>query len=184
MLLKGALGSATDNKLNLMRPVVRAISEYFPYAEISKELKTEMTFNDMEIENLLQYNYGTRYSYLILSLLYPGRDWKDKKYNEDHIFPQNEFKIKNLRARGYDDATIQKYTNCFNTILNLELLDDSENKSKNAKPFDIWLKSRDTNFKKRHHIPEMNDYSLDFFLEFIQKRKELLTKQIKEFYLQ
>ena len=30
----------------------------------------------------------------------------------------------------------------------------------------------------------MNDYSLDFFLEFIQKRKELLTKQIKEFYLQ
>ena len=184
MLLKGALGSATDNKLNLMRPVVRAISEYFPYAEISKELKTEMTFNDMEIENLLQYNYGTRYSYLILSLLYPGRDWKDKKYNEDHIFPQNEFKIKNLRARGYDDTTIQKYTNCFNTILNLELLDDSENKSKNAKPFDIWLKSRDTNFKKRHHIPEMNDYSLDFFLEFIQKRKELLTKQIKEFYLQ
>ena len=184
MLLKGALGSATDNKLNLMRPVVRAVSEYFPYAEISKELKTEMTFNDMEIENLLQYNYGTRYSYLILSLLYPGRDWKDKKYNEDHIFPQNEFKIKNLRARGYDDATIQKYTNCFNTILNLELLDDSENKSKNAKPFDIWLKSRDTNFKKRHHIPEMNDYSLDFFLEFIQKRKELLTKQIKEFYLQ
>ena len=72
MLLKGALGSATDNKLNLMRPVVsvvRAVSEYFPYAEISKELKTEMTFNDMEIENLLQYNYGTRYSYLILGVM-------------------------------------------------------------------------------------------------------------------
>ncbi len=184
MLLKGALGSATDNKLNLMRPVVRAISEYFPYAEISKELKTEMTFNDLEIENLLQYNYGTRYSYLILSLLYPGRDWKDKKYNEDHIFPQNEFKIKNLRARGYDDAKIEKYTACFNSILNLELLDDSENKSKNATPFDKWLKDRDANFKNRHHIPEMNDYGLDNFLEFIQKRKELLTQVIKDFNLQ
>lgn len=184
MLLKGALGSATDNKLNLMRPVVRTISEYFPYAEISKELKTEMTFNDMEIENLLQYNYGTRYSYLILSLLYPGRDWKDKKYNEDHIFPQNEFKIKNLRARGYDDAKIEKYTACFNSILNLELLDDSENKSKNATPFDKWLKDRDANFKNRHHIPEMNDYGLDNFLEFIQKRKELLTQVIKDFNLQ
>lgn len=68
--------------------------------------------------------------------------------------------------------------------MNLELLDDSENKSKNATPFDIWLKSRDANFKVRHHIPEMNDYSLDNFLEFIQKRKELLTKQIKEFNLQ
>lgn len=184
MLLKGVLGSATDNKLNLMRPVVNMATDKFPYSEISKELKIEMTFNDMEIENLLQYNYGTRYSYLILSLLYPGRDWKDKKYNEDHIFPQNEFKVKNLRTRGYNDATIEKYTACFNSILNLELLDDSENKSKNATPFDIWLKSRDANFKARHHIPEMNDYSLDNFLEFIQKRKELLTKQIKEFNLQ
>lgn len=184
MLLKGVLGSATDNKLNLMRPVVNMATDKFPYSEISKELKVEMTFNDMEIENMLYYNYGTRYSYLILSLLYPGRDWKDKKYNEDHIFPQNEFKVKNLRARGYDDATIEKYTACFNSILNLELLDDSENKSKNATPFDVWLKSRDANFKERHHIPEMNDYSLDNFLEFIQKRKELLSKQIKGFNLQ
>ena len=184
MLLKGVLGSATDNKLNLMRPVVNMATDKFPYSEICKELKVEMTFNDMEIENMLHYNYGTRYSYLILSLLYPGRDWKDKKYNEDHIFPQNEFKVKNLRARGYDDATIEKYTACFNSILNLELLDDSENKSKNATPFDVWLKSRDANFKVRHHIPEMNDYSLDNFLEFIQKRKELLSKQIKEFNLQ
>lgn len=184
MLLKGVLGSATDNKLNLMRPVVNMATDKFPYSEISKELKVEMTFNDMEIENMLHYNYGTRYSYLILSLLYPGRDWKDKKYNEDHIFPQNEFKVKNLRARGYDDATIEKYTACFNSILNLELLDDSIRKSKNATPFDVWLKSRDTNFKERHHIPEMDDYSLDNFLEFIQKRKELLSKQIKGFNLQ
>ena len=184
VLLKGVLGSATDNKLNLVRPVVNDTSEYFPYAEINKKLAIEMTFNNMEIENLLQYNYGTRYSYLILSLLYPGRDWKDKKYNEDHIFPQNEFKIKNLRARGYDDAKIEKYTACFNSILNLELLDDSENKSKNATPFDKWLKDRDANFKNRHHIPEMNDYGLDNFLEFIQKRKELLTQVIKDFNLQ
>lgn len=29
MLLKGVLGSATDNKLNIMRPVVSAITDYF-----------------------------------------------------------------------------------------------------------------------------------------------------------
>ncbi len=97
MLLKGVLGSSTDNKLNNMRPVVKLATDYFPYVELSKELKIEMTFNDMEIENMLNYSYGTKYSYLILSLLYQGRDWKDKKYNEDHIYPQNEFKIKNLR---------------------------------------------------------------------------------------
>ena len=68
--------------------------------------------------------------------------------------------------------------------MNLELLDDSENKSKNAKPFDVWLKDRDNNFTERHHIPEMDDYSLNHFLEFIQNRKDLLIKQIKEFNLQ
>lgn len=184
MLLKGVLGGATDNKLNSMRSVVKSATDYFPYVELSRELKIEMIFNDMEIENMLNYSYGTKYSYLILSLLYPDRDWKDKKYNEDHIYPQNEFKIKNLRAKGYDDATIKKYQACYNSILNLELLEDSENKSKNAKPFDSWLKDRDAHFKERHHIPEMNDYSLGYFLDFIKNRKALLTEQIKEFILQ
>lgn len=183
MLLKGVLGSATDNKLNSMRPVVRNATSAFPYKEIAKGLGVEMTFNDTEIENLLSYNYGTRYSYLILSLLYPGRDWKDKKYNEDHIYPQAEFHTKRLKARGYNDDTIAKYQACYNSILNLELLDDSENKSKNATPFADWLKSRDKNFKKRHHIPDMADYGLDYFLEFMEERKKLLTKRIKEFSL-
>ena len=53
MLLKGVLGSSTDNKLNSMRPVVKLATDYFPYVELSKELKIEMTFNDMEIENML-----------------------------------------------------------------------------------------------------------------------------------
>ena len=96
------------------------------------------------------------------------------------------YKIKNTRL--FSESRISIYTKYFivpyNSILNLELLDDSENKSKNAKPFDLWLKDRDANFKERHHIPEMNDYSLDYFLDFIKKRKALLTKQIKEFILQ
>ena len=42
MLLKGVLGSATDNKLNLMRPVVNMATDKFPYSEICKELKIEI----------------------------------------------------------------------------------------------------------------------------------------------
>lgn len=60
-------------------------------------------------------------------------------------------------------------------------MNDTENKSKNAEPFDSWIKSRDSDFKKRHHIPEMEDYGFDNFLEFIEKRRELLTDCIKHF---
>ena len=101
-------------------------------------------------------------------------------YNEDHIFPQTEFQTKKLRARGYDDARIEAYQKVFNSILNLELLDDSENKSKNAKPFDEWIKTRDYNFKKRHHIPEMERYDFDHFLEFIDVRKKMLAQYIRD----
>lgn len=180
MILKGALGSATDRKLNIMRNVIDASDLQFPYDEINKALAIDPSFNEMEIENMLDYGYSTRYSYLVLSLLYPGRDWKDKVYNEDHIFPQTEFQTKKLRARGYDDAQIEAYQKVFNSILNLELLDDSENKSKNAKPFDEWIKTRDNNFKKRHHIPEMLRYDFDHFLEFIDARKKMLAQYIRD----
>lgn len=181
MILKGSFGSSSDTTLTKIRNVIGEISDAFPYNEINKELSVESVFNDMEIENLLNTNYATRYSFLILSLLYPNRDWKDTRFNEDHIYPKTEFERKKLAARGYDDETIAKYQNVFNSILNLELLNETDNKSKNAQPFDQWIVSRDCNFKTRHCIPEIDDYSFDNFLNFIEERKKLLIKRIKNF---
>ena len=180
IIVKNGLGGSSDTKLAQMRKIVDAKHDRFPYAELNRELLIESSFNDMELESLLQTNYGTRYSYLILSLLYPGRDWKDKTFNEDHIFPQTEFQRKKLKARGYDDERIEKYLSCYNSIANLELLDDSENKIKNAKPFEEWLSDRDVNFRERHHIPQMVDYNFDNFLSFIEKRKLLLLERLRK----
>jgi uncharacterized protein with ParB-like and HNH nuclease domain len=181
MILKGTFGGSSDATLNKIRNVISTTSYAFPYEEINRELSVDLVFNDMEIDNLLSTNYSTRYSFLILSLLYPNRNWKDTIYNEDHIFPKTEFERRKLVARGYDDDTIIKYQAVYNSILNLELLNESENKSKNATQFDKWIVSRDTNFKNRHHIPEMEDYIFDNFLLFIEKRKKLLIKCIKDF---
>jgi hypothetical protein len=62
----------------------------------------------------------------------------------------------------------------------LELLDDSENKIKNAKPFEEWLSDRDENFRERHHIPQMENYSFDNFLSFIEERKKLLIESLRK----
>lgn len=180
IILKNGLGGSSDTKLTQMRKIVDAKYDRFPYSELNREMLIESSFNDMELESLLQTNYGTRYSYLILSLLYPGRDWKDKTFNEDHIFPQTEFQRKKLKARGYDDERIEKYLSCYNSIANLELLDDSENKIKNAKPFEEWLSDRDVNFRERHHIPQMENYNFDNFLSFIEARKILLLESLRK----
>lgn len=180
IILKNGLGGSSDTKLTQMRKIVDLKYDTFPYAELNRELLIESSFNDMELDSILQTKYATRYSYLILSLLYPGRDWKDKTFHEDHIFPQTEFQRKKLKARGYDDDTIEKYQSCYNTILNLELLDESENKIKNAKPFEEWLANRDENFKTRHHIPLLDNYDFDHFLEFVEKRKEMLLDALRK----
>lgn len=180
IILKNGLGGSSDTKLTQMRRIVDMKYDRFPFAEINREMLIESSFNDMELDSFLQTNYGTRYSYLILSLLYPGRDWKDKVFHEDHIFPQTEFQRKKLKARGYVDEKIEKYLACYNSIANLELLDESENKIKNAKPFEEWLSDRDDNFRTRHNIPLMENYDFDHFLDFIDKRKILLLNCLKQ----
>ena len=180
IILKNGLGGSSDTKLTQMRRIVDMKYDRFPFAEINREMLIESSFNDMELDSFLQTNYGTRYSYPILSLLYPGRDWKDKVFHEDHIFPQTEFQKKKLKARGYDDEKIEKYLACYNSIANLELLDESENKIKNAKPFEEWLSDRDDNFRTRHNIPLMENYDFDHFLDFIDKRKILLLNCLKQ----
>ena len=62
----------------------------------------------------------------------------------------------------------------YNTILNLQLLTDSENLEKKAKDFDSWIVTRDQNFKSRHKIPVMASYYFDEFIDFIAERKKIL----------
>ena len=139
----------------------------------------EARLSDDDVEDLLRYKYRGKYTYLILSLLYPDRDWKDTVFHEDHIFPSTEFSVRGLRKRGYDNARIHRYQSLFNTVVNLELLTDTEDLSKNSTPFNKWIASRDDGFKKRHLIPQLKSYDLDAFEDFVKARKQLLLKQFK-----
>ena len=116
----------------------------------------------------------------MLSLLYPNRDWKDAVFHEDHILPRIEFQLRLLKKRGYDDVKVQSYMTKHNLLANLQLLTDSENMSKNAIPFDHWIKTRDDAFRNRHRIPEMTSYGFDFFEEFYDKRQELIRTTLQE----
>ena len=182
-LVKNVFGSSTDNTLKTIQDAMLSQTGFrtFPHAIINEKIGISSSFNDDEIENILMFNYGTRYSYLILSILYPNRDWKDCNFSEDHIFPKSEFSEAKLRKRGYDNDTIKTYQKYYNTIVNLQLLDETENKVKSSTAFDKWLVNRDLNFKNRHSIPELNSYVFDKFLDFVNKRKELITNKLKTF---
>jgi hypothetical protein len=180
-LLKNAFGGSSDTTLKNLREVLLKVSSYkeFPAGDLNASLGIEALLSDSEIENHFKRQYRGKYTYLILSLLYPDRDWKDTAFHQDHIFPATEFSVRGLRKRGYDDDKIQRYQSVFNSVLNLELLTDTENLSKNATPFKDWIASRDSGFKARHLIPQMKSYDLDAFEDFIEARKQLMFKQFK-----
>lgn len=181
VLLKNAFGSSSDTNLDNLRKELTAINDFttFQPGQLNAKLGITTGFSSDEMTKILDYAYGTRYSYLVLSLLYPDRDWKGNVYHEDHIFPKSEFTPAKLRSRGYDDQTIVKYLSRYNTVLNLELLTPGENHEKNAQDFNSWISTRDQNFKTRHMIPAMDSYSYDKFLEFIEKRKVMFEYKLK-----
>lgn len=182
-LLKNSFGGSSDTILKNLQTVFNDTDDLseFPYLALNRKLNIESSFQQAEIDNWLKNQYSTKYSYLILSLLYPDRDWKGSRFEEDHIFPKSEFSTAKLKQRGYSDDRINEYQKYFNTILNLELLTDSENREKSAKQFDSWLADRDANFKARHCIPAIECYGFDNFIDFIDERKKILIERLKSF---
>jgi uncharacterized protein with ParB-like and HNH nuclease domain len=180
--LKNAFGSSSDTTLTRLRELLNGCGPTTPFPAVSlyKSLGIEPQLNDAEIDRYAGYGYQGRYTNLVLSLLYPDRDWKDAVFHEDHIFPQVEFQLRSLKKRGYDESKIQAYMSNYNILSNLQLVTDSENLSKNATPFDDWIQTRDANFRKRHLIPDLTNYGFDFFEEFSNARTVRIVKALKE----
>jgi hypothetical protein len=179
--LKNAFGGSSDTTLTRLRELLKTCGPKTPFPDdvLYKSLEIEPRLNDAEIDRIFGYGYQGRYTYLVLSLLYPDRDWKDAVFHEDHIFPQSEFQSRALKKRGYDAAKIDSYQSRHNVLSNLELLTDSENLSKNATPFDKWIQTRDPAFRRRHFIPELPAYGLNSFEEFFDNRAALIVVALK-----
>ncbi len=179
--LKNAFGGSSDTTLARLRDLLSGCDprSAFPAPDLYGKLSIEPNLSDAEIDRILGYGYQGRYTNLVLSLLYPDRDWKDAVFHEDHIFPQSEFTVRRLKKRGYDEAKVDAYLSSYNSICNLQLLTDSENLSKNATPFDDWIKTRDASYRSRHLIPELPDYGFDHFAEFSKARTDLILGKLK-----
>jgi hypothetical protein len=178
--LKNAFGGSSDTTLTRLRELLNNVGRTtpFPVDSLYKSLGIEPSLN-AEIDRILGYGYQGRYTNLILSLLYPDRDWKDAVFHEDHIFPQSEFKVGALKKRGYDEVKVHSYVSKCNILSNLQLLTDSENLSKNATPFDEWIRTRDAAFRRRHLIPDLPTYGFDSFEEFSNAREALVVAALK-----
>lgn len=179
--LKNAFGGSSDTTLAHLRDLLAASDALapFPAEALYQALEIEPKLNDAEIERVLSYGYQGRYTYLVLALLYPDRDWQEAVYHEQHIFPQSEFQVRPLKKRGYDDNRIRSFLTKYNGIANLQLLTEAEQTAKQAQGFDPWIKAITRSYRDRHCFPEFHIEHFDQFEAFYQVRHELIARLLK-----
>ncbi len=189
-LLKQIFGGQPDNVLRPIRNVIRENHNMFAFKKIRDELKgtRSMKFEEEEVEDLLNYKYGGRNTFLVLSLLYPYLDYRNQ-FQQDHIFPRSFFSsAKRLASRGIPAEKHQFYLDNFNYLANIQLLEGVPNQEKQNKDFKDWFERTNRNaqskadYRAKHYIPDV-DLSFDNFEEFFLKRGELLFSKLKEILL-
>ncbi|WP_318437925.1 DUF262 domain-containing protein [Photobacterium leiognathi] len=186
VLLRGTFGGTPDSIYPVMRNIFNDNPGRFPLHEIIEHYRgrnKSISFNEDDIESILDLSYGKAKTYCALSLLYPGLNYSFK-YHQDHIHPQSFFNKKVLRKSGFSEDIIDTYLNNYNSLANLQLLQATQNIEKSDKPFVSWLEQtyltqaeRESYLMQNHITPNQ---SLEFseFINFIQIRRKTLKHKL------
>lgn len=170
-LLLRTFGYRSDGSLRKSRHVVNEMDwQEFPAGKIESMLGQTVTDEEF-FQTILTYRKDNRYTWVVLSLLYQNLVYENIAYHADHMHSAKECQEKGLNIEIWD------------SVLNLQLLPQSENESKGAMPLKDWVDSQTQNrdrytYLESHLIPDV-DLSIEQFDKFIEERKKLLIERIK-----
>lgn len=190
--LKQIFGASSNTVLTKIREVlVTEKKEKKPFTLASlqninfKSGKT-LCFTDEEIENLFDKHEKNAYTFMILTLLYPNLKYGQHGFDQDHMHPFAGFDGKKLNGlilpsgAKIAPAKIKDWQRRRNTLANLQLLEKGDNESKNATPLKDWLAANSANMENVKFLPVGISYELNNFEQFLEERKKLMFKALKD----
>ena len=186
--VKQIFGTASNSALTSIREALKKVStDSFSMNNLKSVRFTgdrTLKYTPEEVDAMFDtYEIGA-YTFMLLSLLYPNLKYSQKGFHQDHMHPHTGFeedKIKDLvlpNGNVIDDDTKEDWRRRRNTLANLQLLEGRENESKNATPLVEWLKEPE-NKDNVKYLPKGISYELSNFEDFMQKRQELMSTQLK-----
>jgi hypothetical protein len=186
LLKKGTFGGSLDTTLRTARTTIGAEPTRFPgdaldaaFAKIGRGVR----FEDEEIEDLLDEEYGHRTTFSVLALLYPSVDFNNR-FHVDHIFPRARFSPKRLRDAGVPEDHIDAFRERVDRVANLQLLEGTPNQEKSARLPAEWLRSHfatpdaQAQWKTRNYIDALPEQITEF-LDFYEKRRAKMKEQLQ-----
>ena len=170
--------TSLDTKLSYVLEGMTGASDFAGFnarmASLDANKVLRVTADD--VEGLLTLQYGNPAILPVLQVLYPQLDYMTAKFHIDHIYPKSKFTYKNTELS-------EEYLDDKNYLFNLQLLEGSENISKNDSDPADWL--RDTfdsvklaKYKADNYIDASCNLEWSEFGTFKQQRTEALRQAL------
>ena len=187
-LLKSVFGSQSDTVLSGLRKAIQAEladkskTPSFPIERIKKAFEQNPTknlsFDEEFIEALLTTQKDAPECFPILALIYSHFNF-NQKYHKDHLHCAKSFH--NIRREDYltdEDFSFDADPLNWNSVANLQLLNEVGNMSKGATPLEEWVNTNNIS-KSDKFIPDDVSLKRSEFKTFIEKRKKLLKSHLE-----
>ncbi|WP_323737628.1 DUF262 domain-containing protein (plasmid) [Methanosphaera sp. ISO3-F5] len=189
--LKQIFGTASLDSLKKIRDALKKAPNdsfsmsYFNHVKFTGD--RTLVYTSDEIDSMFDtYEMGS-YTFMILSLLYPELNYDEIEFHQDHMHPHTNFEEENLNDlilpdnNVIDENTKEEWKRRRDTLANLQLLEGRKNEHKNSMPLTDWLDEYGK--EKVKYLPENISYELSNFEEFMTKRQELMSKELKKLLL-
>jgi len=182
----GIWGSGLDTLLTLLRETIKKHGqELFPVDELEDSMARRgkaLTFEDEEMEELVELQYGEPRTFALLSLLFPFVDSR-QHFHVDHVFPKSQFTKPRLRKAGLSESDVERFQDARDRLANLQLLEGIANIEKQQTFPAKWLVSKysdeasRTDYCDKHLLGEVPAQFVEF-LKFFEGRKARLRERI------
>ena len=170
-ICKNLFEASTDTTLDKIKTIIDKAGKDFPYSDIETELP-DLKISVSDYNEVLSTK--KRDAFPVLNVIY-ALDGKTlnplNSYDIDHIHPKKNFassKTKNVEC---------------DTIANLQLMDSSANRSKNAKDLESWYNSmgakEQKNWRDNNIIPQKASLVFADFRTFVSAREKIIKEILK-----
>ena len=177
--------AGTDEILTKVKSIVNNMGtkDYFPYNEI-ENLYSQLRITPAVIEQLLSTQKISAFP--ILNIIFKDQIQSGKRYDMDHTHPEVLFRnIGNIRFTTPADQILASDGVTYNSVRNLQLLDERENKSKNKMDLSKWVSAAPNTEKRKkimedHCIPQNVSLDIKDYKSYIDERSKLLETLLKK----
>ncbi len=179
--------SGLDTLLLGLRSTIQEFgSEGFPLLEIEQTMSRfgkSLRFEDDEIDDLASIKYGDKRSFSMLSLLYPGMNFRNE-FHIDHVFPRSRFSKRKLKAEGIASGQIDNLNELREQLPNLQLMEGSTNVAKQDQLPSVWISEHlkddfaRASYRDRHDLGEI-PLDIDEFEAFFRARQSRMSNRLK-----